>query len=80
MNVLPACISVHHKYPWYLGSPGEGIVSPGIVVIDGCESLHGCWQSNLDPLEEKLVLLITESSSQPSKMKTFKNGKQYIEG
>jgi hypothetical protein len=31
---------------------------PGIGVIDGCESSHGCWEPNLGPL----VLLTAETS------------------
>lgn len=31
-----------------------------IGVTDGCELPSGFWESNLDSMEEKLVLLITE--------------------
>ena len=31
-------------------------------VTQGCESLGGCWELNLDPLREQQVLLTAESS------------------
>lgn len=35
------------------GSQREGIESPETRVIDVCESLCGCWESNLGPLQEQ---------------------------
>lgn len=40
-----------------LGAPGTG-------VIESCEQLCRYWELNLGPLQEQLVLLTTESSSQ----------------
>jgi hypothetical protein len=34
-------------------------------ITDGCEPPCGCWELNLGPLEEVLVLLTTEPSLQP---------------
>lgn len=36
--------------------------TPGIRVTDDYKSLCGCWDSNLVPLEEQSVFLITEPS------------------
>jgi hypothetical protein len=33
-------------------------------ITDGCEPPCGCWELNSGPLEEQLVLLITEPSLQ----------------
>ena len=33
-------------------------------ITDGCEPACGCWELNLGPLEEQLVLLTTDSSLQ----------------
>jgi hypothetical protein len=37
MDVLPACISVHHLYAWCPQKPEEGIIFPGTEVTGGCE-------------------------------------------
>jgi hypothetical protein len=42
----------------YLATPETG-------VIDDCELPCGCWELNLDALEEKPILLTTEPSFQP---------------
>jgi hypothetical protein len=55
MNVLLACIYVHHM--WLLNPPGNG-------VLGGFEPLCQCWELNLGPLQEQ-VLLPTEQSLQP---------------
>lgn len=40
MDVLPACMSVHHV----CAVPTEvGVRSSRAGVVDGCESPHGCW-------------------------------------
>ena len=41
-----------------------GIRSPGTGVTDSRELPCGCWELNLDPLEEQPVLLTTEPSLQ----------------
>jgi hypothetical protein len=38
---------------------------PETRVMDGCESVHGCWELNSGPLEEQQVLLTTEQTVQP---------------
>ena len=47
--------------PW---RPEEDVRSSGIGVTDGDELPCGCWESNLDPLEEQPVLLTIEPSLQ----------------
>jgi hypothetical protein len=58
--LLFACV-----YAWdmlrYPNSRG-GIRFPGTGVTDGCELSFGCWESNLDPLEEQPVPLTAEPS------------------
>lgn len=44
--------------------PVEGIRPPETGVMDGCELPYGCWESDLDLLEEQPVSLTTESSLQ----------------
>jgi hypothetical protein len=44
----------------------RGHWDPGAGVIDGYELPCGCWELNLNPLEEQPVLLTTESSLQHS--------------
>ena len=34
----------------------------GTRVRGGCEPLNGCWEANLDPLQEQQMLLSAESS------------------
>ena len=46
----------------------EVVGSPGTGVMDGCKPPCGCWELNLDPLEEQPVLLTTEISLQPLKL------------
>ena len=43
-----------------------GIRSPETGITDRCELPHGYWELNSGPLEEQPVLLIFESSLQPS--------------
>lgn len=43
----------------------EGMGSPGTGVVDGYEQPCGCGESNLSPLQERHLLLTTESSLQP---------------
>lgn len=56
MNVLPACISLHHVCGWYLWRPEESVRSSGKGVTEGYESLCGCWELNPDPLQGQQVL------------------------
>lgn len=56
-GLLYACMTVYHIHavPWRQ----EDIGSPGISVMNGCESPWGCWESNLGLLPEQQVLLTT---------------------
>ena len=47
------------------------------IVTGSCESPCGCWESNLDPLEEHPVLLTTESSLQLSYRLYLKTNKPW---
>jgi hypothetical protein len=67
VDVLPACMSVHHVSAWCPGSSEEGIRSPGTGVIDGCGALCGCWEPKLGPLGKQPVLLTPERSLQTEK-------------
>jgi hypothetical protein len=62
---LPACLSV---------CLSEGSISPGIVVNDSCEPPFGCWELNLDSLEEQPVPLTTKTSLHPRKDTLVKLG------
>lgn len=42
----------------------EGVSSPGVPVTDSCELPCGCWELNMDSLEEQPVLLTIEPSLQ----------------
>lgn len=42
----------------------EGIRSPGTEIRDSCELPCGILESNLDPFDKQLVLLIAEPSLQ----------------
>lgn len=48
MGILPACVSVH----WYI-MPGEDSGSPGTILT--CKLPCGCWDPNLDLLQEFLT-------------------------
>ena len=52
-SVAPAKASKRHQMPC-------------IRVIESCELPFGCWESNLDPLEEQPVLLTTDIFLQPN--------------
>jgi hypothetical protein len=49
------------------GSYDEGVRFPGTVVTEGCKPLWGCWESNLGPLLEEM-LLTTKPCLQPHKI------------
>jgi hypothetical protein len=46
----------------------RGHQMPLIGITDGYEEPRGCWESNLSPLKEQLVLLTTKPSLQPPGM------------
>lgn len=45
----------------------------GAGVSEGCAWPFGCWQSNLDPLQGRQVLLIPGPPLQPHKQVILKN-------
>lgn len=50
---------------WYPQKPEKRMKFSGIRITDSCEVSHGCWNSNLGPLEKYQVLLTAESSLRP---------------
>ena len=48
---------------WLLYRLGEGAMSPGSRVADGCELSCVCRELNLGPLQREEGLLLAESSS-----------------
>lgn len=53
MHVYVMCVQ-------YLQRPGKDIRSPVAGVTEGCELQCGCWEPNLGPLEEWLILLMAD--------------------
>lgn len=53
MNVLLACLSVHHMLSWCLRRPEEHVGSPGNGVTDSSEQPLGSWKLDPGPLEEQ---------------------------
>jgi hypothetical protein len=47
---------------WCLKRTDDGVRSPGTGGIEGCETLDGCWEPYLDPLQEHPVLLTAKQS------------------
>ena len=64
------------------GTQEKGFGSSGTGVTDGCESPCGSWESNLDPLEEQLVLLTVVFSLQdpPSRFLLLNDGIMLVSG
>ena len=58
------CICMY-VYAWCLGKSEEGLRFLRTRVMDGFESLSGCWESNMGLLEEQQSLLNFEVSLQP---------------
>lgn len=56
---LQECMYVHHIHAWSWQRSEEGVTVPETGVTDGCESLCGCWETNLGRLQELLLLLPT---------------------
>lgn len=59
MGILSACMSVHYVPAWFLWRLEEDIRSPETQGTDVYQPSSGCWESNLLPLQEELVLLTT---------------------
>jgi hypothetical protein len=53
---------------------------PGTGATDGCELPCGCWELNLGPLKEHLVLLTAEPPLQPQYVHIYKHrgNRQYF--
>lgn len=65
MAVLSVCLSVHHTYSWFTWKLEEGHGIPcNWSCRKFCEPLCGCLELNLGLLEERPVLLNTESATQ----------------
>jgi hypothetical protein len=60
-GALSVSVSVYHMCACCPLKMKEGITYPGTRIADGCEMLCVSWELSLGPLEEQLVLLITES-------------------
>lgn len=60
MGVFPACTAVHHS--WCPRRPEKGAGGPGTGATDNYRLKCRCWEFNLGPQEEQLVLLTDESS------------------
>ena len=48
------------------------------LIIDGCEPPCACWELNVGPLEEQLVLLTVEQSLYPLYRYLVGNKKDYL--
>lgn len=78
MDVLPACISVHHMHTWCLLRLEECVRSPGTVFTKSYEPPCECWQLNLCPLEEQPAFVTTELSFLLSNLVwIFRRGRLY---
>lgn len=56
ISVSPVGVSVQHSHVWSPWLSEEGVGSSGTGVIDGDGALCGCWQSNLGPVQEQMLL------------------------
>lgn len=53
-----------YKCTQYSQRPEVGIRSPGTGITEDYELPCGCWNPNLDPLQEQQRILTTEPSTQ----------------
>lgn len=60
-----ACTYVQHVHALRVQRPEEGIGYPGTRVMGGCESPCGCWEQNLNHLQEQKAILATAPLLQP---------------
>lgn len=49
MDVLLACVFVHHTYAWCPAEAQEEVRFSGTGVTDGCDPPCGCWETNPGP-------------------------------
>lgn len=52
MNVLLACVYVHHMHAYFLRRPEEGIKFPRTGVMNGYHPSYGFWELDVGPLQE----------------------------
>jgi hypothetical protein len=64
MNVLSAGMSMYHTCARCQWKPEEGFCLSRSGCTGSCELQCGCWELNLDTLEEQAVLLTTDLSLQ----------------
>ena len=62
MGALNVCLCIICM-PWRLDG---SITSPEVIVRDGCEPLCRCWELNVGPLEEQILLFTNEPSLLPT--------------
>ena len=67
MSIMQACMYCTVQYVWCQRWSEEGIRSYGTGIINGYKPLCGCWEMNLGPLQELLVLSTSDSSPAPLK-------------
>lgn len=56
MSIMSTCMSPH-VCAWCLQISEKGVRYPESVVIDGCEPPSECWELNLHPLQEQMLLI-----------------------
>lgn len=64
-SVWTACVSLHNGSAWCPGRLEEGIRSPETGVTDNGEQPCGCWELNVDLLQEQQLFLTAAPSVQP---------------
>lgn len=64
MNALPLCMCVHLCVSLVPAEANGEVKSLRTRVTESCELLCGCWEWNLEPLQEQQMHLITEPSIQ----------------
>lgn len=70
MSILFAYVSVNHVCACCPQKSDKGIRTPGSRVVDSCKPQHVCvWGSNPGFLQEQKVLLTSECSHQPPKIR-----------
>lgn len=65
MSILPTCIDVYHVCACCSGRFEESVGFPRTGVTDDHKPPGGCWEPNLDPLEEPQVLIAFEPTLLP---------------
>lgn len=71
MYVLPMFKYVRHIYVWCSLKSVKGKDFLQLEFPDGCDLTCGCFESNLDSLQEKHMLLTADPPLQPNLEKSF---------